>query len=313
MPTWDRVVAMSDIPFRLHAVDAAGYEALDLLLGALPDCEGLPVGTIRAGGAGPGIPARAPDQSYEDRRVWLEGDQLTFLDATGAVARSGPRGAEIGGATRADEAAAGIRRLFLPSVGHLLAFHDRLLVHAGVVVVGGRTLLVLGPSGAGKSTLALVALDRGWPVLSDDLAVLAVTDQVISVAGVPRPPTVPTDLAVDLRGAPLMHGDPRRRAVLPASVLASGFRRVDGVLVVAHGLRPLGEHSPVSGRDVHLLLIGSFPAASHPMQLRRAHPVFSALARLPARTLFHGTDPERRLASSAAALADLSRTLAPVP
>jgi hypothetical protein len=106
-----------------------------------------------------------------------------------------------------------------------------------------------------------------------------------------------------------MTDDPRERAELPAQVLTTGFRKVAGVLVVAHGERPVAELEPISGRDVHFLLVGSFPPASHPVQLRRAHPVFATVARLPARRLRHGTDPERRLASAAREMQRFSRDL----
>jgi len=204
----------------------------------------------------------------------------------------------------------GIRRLFLASVGHFLGFHDRFLVHAGGVVVDGITLLVLGPSGAGKSTIALAALGEGWPVLGDDLAILRRSPGGIDAVGVPRPPTVPTDLGVSLadRGRPVPE-DPRSRAQLGAEVLATGFRRIDGIVVVGHGKGPRAEVTPVSGRDVHFLLLGSFPPASHPDQLRRAHPLFAELSRLPARRLGHGVDPGQRLGSAAAALLEVSREL----
>lgn len=46
------------------------------------------------------------------------------------------------------------------------------LLHACVLEVGGRAVLVVGPSGAGKSTFAGAALAHGWPVLADDIAAL---------------------------------------------------------------------------------------------------------------------------------------------
>ena len=313
LPNLHRIVTLGDIPLRLVAADEAGTAALELTVGALAAGTELPLGTVRTGGPAPALPERPPDQVYDDRQVWLDQDDLLFLDLTGVVGRSGPTAAVIGGGEPGtDLAAIGIRRLFLCSVGHLLGFHDRFLVHAGAVTVDGRTVLVLGASGAGKSTVALAALEQGWPVLSDDLAILRRADDGIDVAGVPRPPTVPTDLQVALDGAARpVADDPRDRAQLPPDVLSPGFRRVDAVLVVGHGSGPLGELTPVAGRDVHLLLVGSFPAASHPDQLRRAHPVFAELSRLPCRQLGHGTDAGRRLASAATAIRELRKALTP--
>lgn len=310
MPDLDRVVTLGDISLRLVAADAAGAAALELSVGpagvSAPGAA-APVGTVRAGGAAPALPERPPDQVYDDRRVWLEHDDLLFLDLTGVVARSGPTTATIGGGPGRELAALGIRRLFLCAVGHLLGFQDRLLVHGGAVVVDGRTVLVLGESGRGKSTVALAALEQGWPVLSDDLVILRRAEDGIDVAGVPRPPTVPTDLQAEVEGAARpVADDPRGRAQLAPDVLTGGFHRVGAVVVVGHGSEPLGELAPVAGRHVHLVLVGSFPAASHPDQLRRAHPVFAELARLPSWALRHGTDAARRLASTAAAIRGLS-------
>jgi hypothetical protein len=135
----------------------------------------------------------------------------------------------------------------------------------------------------------------------------------VEAAGVPRPPTVPTDLGAGAAsGAPRVAEDPRGRAELPAGVLTPGFRSVDGVVLVAHGQRADADAEPVTGREIHLLLVGSFPPASHPGQLRRAHPVFSSVARLPARRLRHGTDAHRRLESAARELERFSRDLASV-
>lgn len=59
------------------------------------------------------------------------------------------------------------------AVPYLSALRKRLTLHAGAVVVGpGSAVLLCGGSGAGKSTLALAADARGLPVLADDHVVL---------------------------------------------------------------------------------------------------------------------------------------------
>ena len=312
MPSIDRIAAVGDIPLRLLADDPAGASALRLLLGSVPDSSERALGTVRAGGRGPELPGRDPDQEFDDRRVWLDDDEVTFLDRTGVAGRSGPTGAVIGGGgTDAASAELGIRRLFLSSVGHLLGFHDRFLVHAGAVIADGSTILLLGSSGAGKSTVALASFARGWPVLTDDLAVLRRTGDGVQVIGIPRPPTVPADLGAPVGAdARLVANDPRKRLQLPAEVLTGGFHDIDGVVVVAHGTGPVAELTPENGRAIHLLLVGSFPPASHPDQLRRAHPVFAAVSRLPARRLAHGADPGRRTTSAARTIGGFSRELA---
>lgn len=47
-----------------------------------------------------------------------------------------------------------------------------LFLHAAVVARKEEALVLAGPSGAGKTTLALALVNRGWSLVSDDLAVL---------------------------------------------------------------------------------------------------------------------------------------------
>lgn len=49
-------------------------------------------------------------------------------------------------------------------------------VHATVVAVGDRAVLLRGPSGAGKSDLALRLIDGGAILVADDRALLSVAD-----------------------------------------------------------------------------------------------------------------------------------------
>lgn len=51
-------------------------------------------------------------------------------------------------------------------------FKPALLLHAGIPVVGGRAVCFIGPGGRGKSTLTAAFLQAGFPVLSDELAVI---------------------------------------------------------------------------------------------------------------------------------------------
>ena len=54
-----------------------------------------------------------------------------------------------------------------------------LAIHAGVVVLNGRAVLIAGPSGRGKTTLVLGMLRRGLDLLSDELALVAGDDRTI--------------------------------------------------------------------------------------------------------------------------------------
>ena len=54
-----------------------------------------------------------------------------------------------------------------------------LAVHAGVVAIDGRAILVAGRSGAGKTTLVLGLLRQGLDLLSDELALIAPNDRTV--------------------------------------------------------------------------------------------------------------------------------------
>lgn len=72
--------------------------------------------------------------------------------------------------------------LFDAIVGGLIAALAEtgiLTIHAGVVALEGRALLVAGRSGRGKTTLVLAMLRRGLDLLSDELALLAPDDRTV--------------------------------------------------------------------------------------------------------------------------------------
>jgi hypothetical protein len=76
-------------------------------------------------------------------------------------------------------------------LGPVLAFVLRLrgvtCLHASAVVVDGRAIVLFGLAGAGKSTTAAAFALRGYPVLSDDVAVLAdLGDRFLVQPGYPR-------------------------------------------------------------------------------------------------------------------------------
>ena len=76
------------------------------------------------------------------------------------------------------ESAPGDVRLFLlgSCLGALLHQRGVLAVHASAVCLGDGAVLFAGPSGAGKSTLAAALLQRGHPLLADDVSAVVLTD-----------------------------------------------------------------------------------------------------------------------------------------
>ncbi|MFN3397447.1 MAG: HprK-related kinase A [Sulfurimicrobium sp.] len=60
-----------------------------------------------------------------------------------------------------------------------------LIIHAAVVEKGGHAAILPAPPGSGKSTLCAALVCRGWRLLSDELALVRVSDG--SIAPLPRP------------------------------------------------------------------------------------------------------------------------------
>jgi hypothetical protein len=118
---------------------------------------------------------------------------------------------------------------------------DCLLVHAGVVAVAGRAVVLAGPSGSGKSTLVLALVEAGADYLSDDVAVIDASGQVWpwpraprrrASGGIEHPPVPPAPIG-------------------QASVAAVVFTRFDSVWDV----RPIGPAQTAS------LLLRNTPCA----------------------------------------------------
>ncbi|HEU0299344.1 MAG TPA: hypothetical protein VFR37_07820 [Longimicrobium sp.] len=74
-----------------------------------------------------------------------------------------------GGATIDDTAT----YLLGPILSFVLRLRGLVAVHASAVEMEGTAVLFAGPSGAGKSTTAAAFALNGWPVLTDDVAVVA--------------------------------------------------------------------------------------------------------------------------------------------
>ncbi|XEC97536.1 HPr kinase/phosphorylase [Paenibacillus tarimensis] len=70
-------------------------------------------------------------------------------------------------------------RLYLlgTCMGAILMQRKILPLHGSAVVIDGRAYAIVGDSGAGKSTLAAAFVERGFPLLSDDVIAVSLSDQ----------------------------------------------------------------------------------------------------------------------------------------
>jgi len=63
-----------------------------------------------------------------------------------------------------------------PVMGSVLRLRNVVALHAGVVNVNGKAIVVIGEKTAGKSTLTAAFASLGFPVLADDIATLSLLD-----------------------------------------------------------------------------------------------------------------------------------------
>ena len=61
----------------------------------------------------------------------------------------------------------------------LAGAHDVVDLHSAAVERDGSALLLAGPSGAGKTTMTMEFVERGWSLLSDDVAPIRVEDHKV--------------------------------------------------------------------------------------------------------------------------------------
>jgi hypothetical protein len=104
-------------------------------------------------------------------------------------------------------------------------------------------------------------------------------------------------------------GDPRDRAQLPRSVLASGGVPLAATVVVTHSTRPDGHLTPAPASALFPELLQAFPGSSVARLRAAFFPVAGALARQPGFTLGHAPDVSRRRECAARQLDALLESL----
>lgn len=67
-------------------------------------------------------------------------------------------------------------------LGILLHQREQIVLRASAISVDGKAVLFCGPTGAGKSTIAAALVQRGYPLLADDLCAIAIDAGGVPVA-----------------------------------------------------------------------------------------------------------------------------------
>jgi hypothetical protein len=303
------VVDIADIPTAFVAVDQDRAAAIARLLNGLAAHPGSPALTVRYQRRRPARPRRKPSHVYEGFSVWHQGcDLVVHLDDAHAAARATPDGAWIGGHS---ENLDGVwQQLFHFTVTHLLAHHDRYVLHAaGLVAENGNAYVVLGASGQGKSTLALAAVAAGWRLLGDDLVVIRQGALAPEATGIARRVAVPGDLGAVLGvAAPPIAGDHRRRWELSIDTLSRGWFPIAGVIDVGHSPSLDGELQALGGEGAMYRVLGSFSSVTDPLLLTKFFPIAGSLCRLARCRVRHGVDAATRLEVAQRLLEELAAT-----
>lgn len=141
---------------------------------------GIPLDVDFAGRSEVPVPAEPPFASSGIESVWNFGGQARLLRYCGTGAAASPWSLRVlGGGSRLEVRWSRDFQLldipsFLPGAGFTAALQMKgaLTLHSSVVAIEGRAVLILGVSGAGKSTTAAALVARGYPMVSDDVAVL---------------------------------------------------------------------------------------------------------------------------------------------
>jgi hypothetical protein len=153
------VSAVSDVPLRIHLQEGRRLVSR----GAVRSARVVRVTREMEDGGAPLLVVRHLAREALYHFEYHDGTEFV-------IDRGGTRvqGTWRGGATLEDTAT----YLLGPILAFVLRLRGLVAVHAGAVEMDGTAVLLAGPAGAGKSTTAAAFALNGWPVLTDDVAVI---------------------------------------------------------------------------------------------------------------------------------------------
>ena len=303
------VVDVGGVAMRLSASDRPRATAVAALFRHALPSSAVPECVVRFTTDQFAVPSTAPATLLDGLELWRpEPGELVLRSTNGLIARVSEN--EIAVAGDAPALAREFRYVAMIALTHVLASRGRHVLHGGAVVCDDRALLVLGGSGTGKSTLVLAALRSGWSALTDDLVAVQRRDGTVVALGLPRPISVPRDVVVDefAQGVAVPE-DARDRIELPAATLTTSSHAVAGVIVVSRGGHVMASLEPVAAHAALRLILGASASLADPQLLRDVFAIAAAIARLPAWSLQHGSDPSSRLDEASLRLADIRALL----
>lgn len=119
--------------------------------------------------------AEDPDDAVDVFRPSSTSLRLAFSDGTGALLDAAARAIALSWpkSLSFDDA---LTYLVGPVLGAALRLEGTSVLHASAVDVDGGAVLVFGPAGAGKSTTTAALVERGFPLVTEDVSALAVDD-----------------------------------------------------------------------------------------------------------------------------------------
>jgi hypothetical protein len=282
---------------RLEAATSVQLDDLRAALGEGPAVAGAAQFVLRSESGSVPMPDRRPDRVVQHVRYWNEGADQIVAVGPGLTALVSAGLAVLDPGTGGERAVHG---LLLPVLTSLFAQRGGCLVHGAGFLAGDGAVLVLGSSGQGKSTLVTAVLSLGLDVLSDDLLVLRLQGDGVSVSGVPIPLALPADQAHHPAVGRAIDGDPRHRRVpANATVLASGTYPARAVLLVEHSELAEGHLRVAEGREVLGRLLTSTLDGLSAGTARGVFPYAAAVSRVPGWHLGHAADPAVRVAAAA--------------
>ncbi len=297
----NRVVEVAGLVIGLQASQWERIEAIDAMCGTLASIDAAPVFEIEFGIEPIALPAAPWDHADGDVRSWIRPDAL-FLAHGDFSVRVDATSARIGGTGHAVRA---FRQLFPYVLAHFLAPYECFVLHGGAIHRAESTALVLGGTGSGKSTLVVGALCAGWTALGDDLVVVRSGVDGPEVIGIPRPLSVPGELAGtvprEYEGEPIP-GDPRGRWRIAAGDEGQEWHRVTATLVAVHGATNDSAPEILTSEALATWLLYSYLARHDADRLREYVPVAASITRRGGWEVHHSVDPQARVAHVAASL-----------